>query len=182
MFAIIGLYSFVVSQIKSVSFFLHYRNVDTFKRIGSFDLSEMTSHFQAPSDRYKWVYNEQTTTSIYLKWDKPASKDIFDYTYIKYRKEFEKRFTSTKPTTNNEINLYNLTSDVLYVIKAFIQNDQGDIIKLFETICRTNPPHLTKIIQESTLIREWEKLHIYKLPCIVNESDMFKQCHLCKLL
>lgn len=138
----------------------------------------MSSQVQAPSAKYKWVNHKQTATSIYLKWDKPAMHESF---VIKYRKENEKRFT-TEETNDNEITLYNLASDKVYIIKVFIVNDDEDIIKLFETVCRTNPSPSIKILQESTLIHGCNKPYIYKLPCIVQESEMdyFKLCHICK--
>lgn len=129
------------------------------------------------------IYHEQTATSIYLHWNKPTTQNMLDDVEIKYRKENEEIFTTFTHRDNN-ITLYNLTSGVVYFIKGYIVKDDGNIQQMFtcKTVCRTNPSPLIEIIQESSLIHTWNKLHIYKLPCIVHESDILKQCNIRKLI
>lgn len=82
-----------------------------------------------------------------------TSQESFEYVEIKYRKENEKSFTCTTPINDNEITLYNLASNAVYIILGIFVKDDGDGIKMFRRVCKTNPSHLTKILQESTLIQ-----------------------------
>lgn len=160
-------------------FFSHFfRNFNPFKQFASFHVSNMSVQAQVTSARYCMVHHEQTDSSIFLKWDKPTDQDSFYCYKIRYRKENENEFECIQ-TLNNEMTLFHLAGDMVYIIKGFLMKAE-QTIQIFDTVCRTKPSWLQQLIKDATLV--CDKPVIYKLPTVVHEleKDYLRECHVCK--